>query len=65
VPPLDGSHVVSSLLPPALGNRYRQIGFAGILIIILLMRLEPVRIAVFSTVQFILIPYSLLISFLS
>ncbi len=65
VPPLDGSHVVSSLLPPSLGERYRQIGFAGILIIILLMRLEPVRIAVFSTVQFILIPYSLLVSFLS
>ncbi len=65
VPPLDGSHVVSSLLPPALGERYRQIGFAGILVIILLMRLEPVRIAVISTVQFILIPYSLLVSFLS
>jgi len=65
VPPLDGSHVVSSLLPPTLGERYRQVGFAGILVIILLMRLEPVRNAVFSTVQFILIPYSLLISFFS
>lgn len=65
VPPLDGSHVVSSLLPPALGERYRQIGFAGILIIILLMRLEPVRDAVFATVQFILIPYAFLTEILS
>ncbi|MBI2619472.1 MAG: site-2 protease family protein [Ignavibacteriales bacterium] len=65
VPPLDGSHVVSSLLPPQLGERYRQIGFAGILIIILLMRLQPVRDAVVSTVQFILVPYVLLINMLS
>ncbi|MBI4429695.1 MAG: site-2 protease family protein [Ignavibacteriales bacterium] len=65
VPPLDGSHVVSSLLPPQVGERYRQIGFAGILIIILLMRLQPVRDAVVSTVQFILVPYVLLINSLS
>ncbi len=65
VPPLDGSHVVSSLLPPQLGERYRQIGFAGILLIIVLMRLQPVRDAVVTTVQFILVPYAFLINILS
>ena len=43
VPPLDGSHVLSSLLPAEVGERYRQIGFFGILIVIMLMRLEPFR----------------------
>ena len=62
VPPLDGSHVLSSSLPPQIGERYRQIGFLGIILIIALMRLEPVRHAVLSTVQFILVPYSLLIN---
>jgi Zn-dependent protease len=38
VPPLDGSHVVASLLPERAGNQYRQIGFFGIFLIILLMR---------------------------
>ena len=57
VPPLDGSHVVASLLPEKAANQYRQIGFAGILLIIILMRLAPVQHAVLATVHFILIPY--------
>lgn len=61
VPPLDGSHVLSSLLPPQIGERYRQIGFFGILLIIVLMRVQPVRDAVVTTVEFILLPYSFLI----
>jgi Zn-dependent protease len=61
VPPLDGSHVLSSALPPEIGERYRHIGFFGIIVIIALMRVEPVRHAVLATVQFILVPYSLLI----
>jgi Zn-dependent protease len=38
IPPLDGSHVVASLLPEGVSARYRQIGFLGIFLIILLMR---------------------------
>ncbi len=38
IPPLDGSHVVASLLPERVGNQYRQIGFFGIFLVILLMR---------------------------
>jgi Zn-dependent protease len=37
VPPLDGSHVVKYLLPPALAQRYQQIGFAGIVIVLVLL----------------------------
>lgn len=61
VPPLDGSHVLASLLPEKLAFQYRQIGFFGILLVIILMRLEPVRHAVLTTVQTLLIPYMVII----
>ncbi len=61
VPPLDGSHVVASLLPERIAAQYRQVGFAGILLIIFLMRLAPVQHAVMATVHFILTPYVLLL----
>jgi Zn-dependent protease len=41
IPPLDGSHVMKYLLPPALAQRYQQIGFAGILIVLLLLYYTP------------------------
>jgi Zn-dependent protease len=65
VPPLDGSHVVSSLLPPELGERYRQIGFFGILLVILLMRFDPFRQAIISIVLTIRLPYELLMHLFS
>jgi Zn-dependent protease len=37
IPPLDGSHVVKYLLPPSWALRYQQIGFYGILILLLLL----------------------------
>ncbi|MGQ0765876.1 MAG: site-2 protease family protein [Gemmatimonadota bacterium] len=37
LPPLDGSHVVKHLLPPAWAVRYQQIGMYGILILIFIM----------------------------
>lgn len=37
IPPLDGSHVVKHLLPPAWAYRYQRIGAAGLLILILLL----------------------------
>jgi Zn-dependent protease len=42
VPPLDGSHVMKYLLPPALAQRYQQIGFTGIVIVLILLRYTPV-----------------------
>lgn len=37
IPPLDGSHVLKYLLPPSLALRYQQIGFFGILILLVLL----------------------------
>lgn len=52
VPPLDGSHVVRHALPPAWAVTYQRIGFAGILILLLLINtplfdwwMRPVHLA--------------------
>jgi Zn-dependent protease len=37
IPPLDGSHVFAYLLPPRLAVPYRQIGFGGIIILLLFL----------------------------
>ncbi len=42
VPPLDGSHVLKYLLPPAWAQRYQQIGFAGLLVVLVLLNWTPV-----------------------
>jgi len=47
VPPLDGSHVLSSFLPAQAADAYSRIGFAGILLILVLMRI-PVFLSVFN-----------------
>jgi Zn-dependent protease len=61
VPPLDGSHVVASLLPPELGVRYRQIGFAGIILILLMMRVPFVRDGMIAVVRAVEVPYHFII----
>ena len=61
VPPLDGSHVLSSLLPEKIGTQFRQIGFFGILIVIMLMRIASFQHAVFSIVLTLRIPLDILI----
>jgi len=61
IPPLDGSHVVASLLPPAIGARYRQIGFAGIILLLLIMRVPFVRESILSVVETLEIPYHFII----
>jgi Zn-dependent protease len=61
VPPLDGSHVVASLLPPEAGEQYRRIGFMGIFIILILMNIPPFRQFVLAVVHAIETPYDLLI----
>ena len=45
VPPLDGSHILYLLLPPKIGMQYRNIGFMGIFIVILLMNFAPAFLA--------------------
>ena len=41
IPPLDGSHVVKYLLPPAWSIRYQQVGFLGLIALVLLLRMAP------------------------
>jgi Zn-dependent protease len=42
IPPLDGSHVMKYILPPAWALRYQQIGSAGfLLLIVMLMFFRP------------------------
>lgn len=41
IPPLDGSHVLANLLPDDLAYRFRQIGFFGIFIILILFNYIP------------------------
>jgi Zn-dependent protease len=36
IPPLDGSHVLEKILPEGIREEYRRIGFAGVLILLLL-----------------------------
>ena len=65
IPPLDGSHVVASILPDQISNQYRNIGFFGIFIIILLMRVEGFRLIFSSIIETIAIPFILLINILT
>jgi Zn-dependent protease len=37
IPPLDGSHLLYHLLPPALGARYREVGRYGIVLLFLVI----------------------------
>ena len=41
IPPLDGSHVLKHLLPPAAGMQFRQLYVLGILPILLVVRFLP------------------------
>ncbi len=38
IPPLDGSHVLKYLLPPAWAAQYQRIGFLGIFVLLLLLQ---------------------------
>jgi Zn-dependent protease len=57
IPPLDGSHVVASILPNKLSEQYRNIGFFGIFIIILLMRIEIFQVIFLSVIYAIASPF--------
>jgi Zn-dependent protease len=65
VPPLDGSHVLASILPDRLGESYRQIGFFGIFIVIFLMRIPIFSNIFFSIVKAIAFPIEVLIQVLT
>jgi Zn-dependent protease len=41
IPPLDGSHVMKYLLPPAWSLQYQRLGFLGIIILIVIVKAAP------------------------
>jgi Zn-dependent protease len=61
VPPLDGSHVVASLLPEAAGEKFRRIGFAGVFVLILAMQYRPFLSAFYGVVDALMYPFGYLI----
>jgi Zn-dependent protease len=62
VPPLDGSHVVASLLPEAAGRTFRRIGFGGVFALILAMQYGPVLRAFYDVVGVLKYPFDFLIN---
>ena len=61
IPPLDGSHVVASLLPHGLSRRYRSLGFLGIFAVLVLMRWEPFAIFFSTMIEVLEFPFHSLI----
>ncbi len=61
VPPLDGSHVLASLLPPEVGESYKRIGFSGIFIILMAMNNPGVSRIFFTFVGIIASPLETMI----
>jgi Zn-dependent protease len=65
VPPLDGSHILAALLPTRLARGYRSIGFAGILLIIFLMRVPLVGGLFHAVIESVFAPFRIFISLFS
>jgi Zn-dependent protease len=65
VPPLDGSHILASMLPPEIGERYRSIGFMGVVIVIFLMRVPLVERMFSFIINAIMVPYALVLQLLT
>jgi len=61
VPPLDGSHVLASLLPEEMAESYRRIGFIGIFLIIFLMRVPAFNAAFGYILGAVFAPFGALI----
>ncbi|HET7321169.1 MAG TPA: site-2 protease family protein [Longimicrobiaceae bacterium] len=51
IPPLDGSHVFAYLLPARWAVRYRQIGFGGMVILLVLLWLPGFSTIIFAPVE--------------
>ncbi len=56
IPPLDGSHILATFLPPQAAMAYRKIGFLGIIAILVLMRVPGVAQAFHQAILFLASP---------
>jgi Zn-dependent protease len=61
VPPLDGSHVLASLLPGKVAAAYARIGFLGIFAILFLMRVPAFSSAFQGVIRGLFVPFRMLI----
>ena len=64
IPPLDGSHVLASILPDDAADRFRSIGFFGVFIILILLRWPPFYNVFSGIVGMLMIPFRTLIQLL-
>ena len=64
VPPLDGSHILTALLPARAAAAYRRIGFVGVLVILFAMRLPVVSSAFSTLIGAAFAPYRALVNML-
>jgi Zn-dependent protease len=62
IPPLDGSHVVASLLPDEIADRFRSIGFFGVFIILILLRWPPFNHVFSSIIGLLIVPFQMIIN---
>jgi Zn-dependent protease len=65
VPPLDGSHVLASLLPQEIGDNYRRIGFFGIFIVLLLLNNPSFRSIFMSVIDTTALPFIAIVRYLA
>ncbi len=63
VPPLDGSHVLASLLPGKAAAVYARVGFAGIFLILILMRVPAFSDAFQGVIRGVFQPFRMLIDY--
>ena len=56
IPPLDGSHILASFLPPGAAMAYRRIGFLGIVAILFLLQVPAVAHAFHVAVRVLASP---------
>lgn len=61
IPPLDGSHVLASLLPPAVGEKFRELGFLGLFLVIFLLNMPQVQEMLVVVVRWLSVPYIFLL----
>lgn len=54
IPPLDGSHLLYHLLPPALGARYRELGRYGIVLLFLVILVPGLLSGLLYPVRFLM-----------
>ncbi len=64
IPPLDGSHVLGAFLPAEAAVAYSRIGFAGIFLILILLRVPAFSDVFNAAIDFFYVPlYHLVVSF--